>query len=71
MRAKRAAKDSETTSSDSKTIRLEIAGSGTLEVDGSVDEETVVGILYDHIKPVLTNIVRQEIIEEGDLAYDF
>lgn len=56
---------------DSKTIRLEINGSGAIEIDGSMDEETVVGILYNHIKPVLTNIVKQEIYEEGELAYDF
>ena len=56
---------------DSKTIRLEINGSGAIEVDGSMDEETVVGILYNHLKPVLTNIVKQEIYEEGELAYDF
>ena len=36
-----------------------------------MDEETVVGILYNHLKPVLTNIVKLEIYEEGELAYDF
>ena len=57
--------------SDSKTIHIDINGSGAIEVDGSMDEETVVGILYNHIKPVLTSIVKQEIFEEGDMAYDF
>ena len=57
--------------SDSKTIRLEINGSGAIEVDSTMDEETVVGILSAHLKPVLAGIVKQEIYEEGDLSYDF
>ena len=57
--------------SDSKTIRLEINGSGAIEVDSTMDEETVVGILATHLKPVLAGIVNQEIYEEGDLSYDF
>lgn len=57
--------------SDSKTIRLEINGSGAIEVDSTMDEETVVGILTAHLKPVLAGIVKQEIYEEGDLSYDF
>lgn len=56
---------------DSKTIRLEINGSGAIEVDNTMDEETVVSILSAHLKPVLTSIVKQEIYEEGDLAYDY
>lgn len=61
----------ESSGDSSKTIRLEINGSGAIEVDKSMSEETVVSILYNHLKPVLTNIVKQEIYEEGDLAYDF
>lgn len=57
--------------SDSKTIRLEINGSGAIEVDSTMDEETVVGILSAHLKPILAGIVKQEIYEEGDLSYDF
>ncbi len=57
--------------SDSKTIRLEINGSGAIEVDSSMGEETVVGILAAHLKPVLAGIVKSEIYEEGELSYDF
>lgn len=57
--------------SDSKTIRLEINGSGAIEVDSTMDEDTVVGILAAHLKPVLAGIVKSEIYEEGDLTYDF
>lgn len=54
-----------------KVIRLEINGEGAIEVDENVDEATVVAILQQHLKPVLTSIVKQEIYEEGDLSYDF
>lgn len=54
-----------------KTIRLEINGAGAIEVDENVDEATVVAIMQQHLKPVLTSIVKQEIYEEGDLSYDY
>lgn len=56
---------------EKRTIRLEINGSGAIEVDSTMDEETVVDIIGRHLKPVLAGIVKQEIFEEGDLAYDF
>lgn len=58
-------------SNEPKVIRLEINGEGAIEVDENVDEATVVAILQQHLKPVLTSIVKQEIYEEGDLSYDF
>lgn len=54
-----------------KVIRLEINGGGAIEVNGAMDEATVLDILQTHLKPVLTSIVKQEIYEEGDLSYDF
>lgn len=56
---------------DTKTIRLEINGAGAIEVNSDVDEETVVAIMQQNLKPVLTSIVRQEIYEEGDNSYDY
>jgi SLT domain-containing protein len=54
-----------------KIIRLEINGGGAIEVNGAMDEATVLEILQAHLKPVLTSIVKQEIYEEGDMSYDF
>ena len=56
-----------------KRILLEIAGSGAIEVGGGggVDKETVLEILYDHLKPVLMNIIQGEIYEEGELSYEY
>ena len=53
-----------------KRIILEINGSGSIDV-GSMNEESVLDILTRHAKPVLMSIIKGEIFEEGDLAYDF
>lgn len=53
-----------------KRIIIEINGSGSIDV-GGMNEEFVLDILTRHAKPVLMNIIKGEIFEEGDLAYDF
>lgn len=53
-----------------KRIILEINGSGSIDVRGA-DEETVLGILTRHLRPVLMDLIKGEIYEEGELAYDF
>lgn len=53
-----------------KRIIIEINGSGSIDV-GSMNEESVLDILTRHAKPVLMSIIKDEIFEEGDLAYDF
>lgn len=56
-----------------KRIFLEIAGSGAIELggNGEADKETVLAILYEYLKPVLSEILRQEIYEEGDYSYGY
>ena len=63
----------EKTSEDVKHILLEIAGSGAIEVggNGGADKETILEVLYDHLKPVLMNIIQSEIYEEGELSYEY
>lgn len=53
-----------------KRIILDINGSGSIDV-GGMNEESVLDILTRHAKPVLMSIIKGEIFEEGDLAYDF
>ena len=53
-----------------KRIILEINGSGSIDATGA-DEDTILDVLTRHVKPVLMNIIKDEIFEEGDLAYDF
>ena len=57
-----------------KRILLEIAGSGSIEVGGTsggTDKETILEVLYEHLKPVLMSIIQSEIYEEGEMTYEF
>lgn len=54
-----------------KRILLEIAGSGAIEIDGRADKETILAVLYEHLKPVLMNIIQSEIYEEGQYSYGY
>lgn len=56
-----------------RRILLEIAGSGAIEVGGrgGADKETILSVLYENLKPVLMNIIQNEIYEEGELTYEY
>lgn len=55
-----------------RKILLEIAGKGNIELTGGkVDKETLLAFLYEYLKPVLSEILTQEIYEEGDMAYEY
>ncbi|MEG1894645.1 MAG: phage tail tape measure protein [Oscillospiraceae bacterium] len=64
-------RQAENSGSTNKKITLEIAGSGELSIDSSMSEEEVIAILYNHVKPVLASIIKQEIYEEGEKSYDY
>jgi TP901 family phage tail tape measure protein len=63
--------DVETGTESVKRIVLEIAGSGSIDISDGVDEEKVLELIEDNIKPVLMNIIQTEIYEEGELSYEF
>ncbi len=55
-----------------RRVLLEIAGSGAIEVGGGgVNKETILEVLYEHLKPVLMNIIQGEIYEEGEYSYEY
>ena len=56
-----------------KKIVLALEGKGSIEVtgDGGASTEQVVAVLQEHLKPVLTEIITEEIFEEGDGTYDY
>lgn len=55
-----------------RKVYLEIAGKGNIELTGSkVDQETLLAFLYEYLKPVLAEIMTQEIFEEGDQSYEY
>ena len=55
-----------------KTITLKLEGAGEMKVGGGgMSKEAVVDILIENVKDVLMGIIQQEILEEGDLSYEF
>lgn len=58
--------------SDDKTITLRIEGAGEMKVGGSgVSKEDIVTVLVENVKGVLMDILQQEIMEEGEMSYEF
>lgn len=56
-----------------RKIVLELNGKGSIEVGGSggASTEQVVAVLYEYLKPVLTEILTEEMFEEGDGSYEY
>ena len=55
-----------------KKITLEIAGKGNIELSGGKpDKESLLAFLYEYLKPVLSDILSEEVYEEGDLSYEY
>lgn len=64
--------DGSAESSGDKTITLKLEGSGEMKVGtGGMSKEDIVEILIENVKDVLMGIIQQEILEEGDLSYEF
>ena len=53
----------------SREISLNINGSGSISIKSSMDKEQVIDILFKYMKPVLMDIVEQDIFEEGEGEY--
>ena len=64
--------DEEKGSAGDKTVTLRIEGAGEMKVGGNgVSKDEVVDVLIENMKDVLMGIIQKEILEEGDLAYEF
>lgn len=58
--------------SGDKTITLRIEGAGEMKVsDGGANKEDIVNVLVENMRGVLMDILRQEIMEEGEMSYEF
>ena len=53
-----------------KKVTLEINGSGAIQVSGNVDKTAMLEVLVENVKPVLPDILNEEIFQEGDGTYD-
>ena len=58
---------------DTRRIVLELNGKGSIEVGGTggASTEQVVAVLYEYLKPVLVELISEEVFEEGDGSYDY
>lgn len=64
--------ESSEASNRDKTITLKLEGAGEMKVGtGGMSKADVVDILIENVKEVLMGIIQQEILEEGDLSYEF
>lgn len=63
--------DTSYTEIKNRTVTVKIEGAGGINVGAGANKEEVVNIMIHNIRPVLMNILQQEIFEEGDLSYDF
>lgn len=55
-----------------KTVTLRIEGAGEMKIGGSgANKEEIVNVLMENVRDVLMNILRQEIMEEGEMSYEF
>ncbi len=52
-------------------ISIDINGTGSIQVDSSVNKEDLLEVLQDNLRPVLMGIIQNEIYEEGDNSYDY
>lgn len=59
------------TSSNDKTVTIRLEGAGELKVKGNIGKEQVLNVLQNNLKPMLLNIISQEVLEEGDGVYEF
>ena len=58
--------------SGDKTITLRIEGAGEMKVNSNgVNKEEIVSVLAENLRGVLMDILRQEIMEEGEMSYEF
>lgn len=58
--------------SSEKTVVLRIEGAGEMKVSGGgASKEDIVNVLVENMRDVLMDILRQEIMEEGEMSYEF
>lgn len=60
------------TGTGERHITLEINGKGNIQVDGGgANKDAIIEVLYEYLKPVLSEILTQEAFEEGDGSYGY
>ena len=64
-------KETKSENTENKNLTLTIKGKGSFGVDKGVSKNEVINYLKDEIEGVLINLLRTEMYEEGETAYEF
>lgn len=59
------------TNTEEKKFTIAVEGSGKIGIGSGMSKDSVLDLLYDSLKPILMNILKEEILEEGDMAYEY
>lgn len=57
--------------SSSKEISININGTGNLRAGGGLSKDDVVAVLMEHVRDAIISIVEEDILVEGDGAYEY
>ena len=57
--------------SGDRTVTLKLEGAGEMKVRGGVNKEDLLDFIVGNIKGILMDILEEEILEEGDLSYEY
>lgn len=64
--------DDKGTDTSDRKITISIEGRGNIQVEGSgADQDAALDFLMENLRPALTELLTQEVFEEGDQAYDY
>lgn len=53
-----------------KTIVIKLEGGGEIKIPKTLSKQDIINILSDNVKPILIDIINQEMFEEGDGVYE-
>lgn len=62
---------SETVSKKEITININGEGEIPITVHGGMSKDEILEMLIEYMKPVLANVISEEMLEEGDSSYDY
>ena len=55
-----------------KTVIIRLEGEGEIKViGGNANKKDIVDVLAENMKGIFMNIIQQEILEEGEMSYEF
>ena len=64
--------DDDGTGTGDRKIIISIEGRGSIQVDGGgADQEAMLDFLMENLRPALTELLTQEVMEEGDDSYEY